>query len=84
MATIPTPLQERLAAVRTRIAQACEAAARPADAVRLLAVSKTFPAAAVLEAADAGQTEFGENYVQEAVEKIAALRNMTSSPLVWH
>jgi pyridoxal phosphate enzyme (YggS family) len=84
MATIPTPLQERLAAVRARIAQACESAARPADAVRLLAVSKTFPAAAVQEAADAGQTEFGENYVQEAVEKIAALRNMTSATLIWH
>jgi len=84
MATIPTPLQERLAAVRTRIAQAARSASRPADAVRLLAVSKTFPAAAVQEAADAGQTEFGENYVQEAVEKIAALRNKTASPLIWH
>lgn len=84
MATIPTPLQQRLAAVRTRIAKACESATRPADAVRLLAVSKTFPAAAVQEAADAGQTEFGENYVQEAVEKIAALRHMTASTLVWH
>jgi hypothetical protein len=84
MATIPTPLQQRLAAVRTRIAKACESASRPADAVRLLAVSKTFPAAAVQEAADAGQTEFGENYVQEAVEKIAALRHMTSATLSWH
>lgn len=88
MATIPTHLQERLAAVRARIVQACETASRPADAVRLLAVSKTFPAEAVREAADAGQTEFGENYVQEAVEKIAALRSMkvspASPPLVWH
>ena len=84
MATIPTPLQQRLAAVRARIAQACESATRPADSVRLLAVSKTFPAAAVQEAADAGQAEFGENYVQEAVEKIAALRHMTTSTLVWH
>jgi len=89
MATIPTPLQERLAAVRTRIAKACESASRHADTVHLLAVSKTFPAAVVQEAAATGQADFGENYLQEAIDKITALRTMTSppmatAPLVWH
>ncbi len=49
--------------------------------VSLLAVSKTFPAEAVREAYQAGQTAFGENYVQEALEKIEALRDL---PLEWH
>jgi hypothetical protein len=49
--------------------------------VRLLAVSKTFGAAAVRELAACGQREFGENYLQEALEKQAALRDL---PLVWH
>ena len=84
MATIPTPLQQRLAEVRARIAKGCEAAGRTTTSVRLLAVSKTFPADAVREAVAAGQVDFGENYVQEAVDKIAALRDMTPSPLVWH
>ena len=51
----------------------------------MLAVSKTFPAAAVREAALAGQRVFGENYIQEGVEKIAALRAMADvPPLQWH
>ena len=82
MATIPTPVQERLAEVRARMAKACASSARPVDAVRLLAVSKTFPAAAVREAAAAGQTDFGENYVQEAVEKMASLQDLPD--LCWH
>jgi pyridoxal phosphate enzyme (YggS family) len=49
--------------------------------VRLLAVSKTFPASQVAEAFAAGQTAFGENYIQEAVEKITALAHL---PLEWH
>jgi pyridoxal phosphate enzyme (YggS family) len=60
---------------------ACIAAGRPEGAVRLLAVSKTFPAAAVREAAAAGQTAFGENYVQEGMEKIVALADLA---LEWH
>jgi len=64
---------ENLAAVRERIARAARAAGRdPAD-VRLVAVSKTFPAAAVREAADAGQIDFGENRVQEAFGKMDEL-----------
>lgn len=63
-----------LDSVRARIAAAAEAAGRPADAVRLVAVSKTHPAEAVLAALAAGQLEFGENRVQEAQAKFPALR----------
>ena len=67
-----------------RLAEA--AAARPVHAVRLLAVSKTFPTQAVMELAQAtGQRDFGENYVQEGVDKILALRNgPLGAKLVWH
>ena len=77
MSTIPT----RLLAVRARIDAACQAANRDPQAVTLLAVSKTFGPEAVREAYAAGQTAFGENYIQEAVEKITALRDL---PLQWH
>jgi pyridoxal phosphate enzyme (YggS family) len=53
------------------------------DSVTLLAVSKTQPAAAVLEAHQAGQRAFGENYVQEALDKIAALAELRNT-LEWH
>jgi PLP dependent protein len=76
-----TRISTQLSAVRERIRIACQAAGRPADAVTLLAVSKTFGADAVQDAFEAGQTEFGENYIQEAVEKITTLRHL---PLVWH
>ena len=68
-------------AVRARIAAAARAAGREPGAVALLAVSKTFPVDAVRAAHAAGQREFGENYVQEGVEKIAAV---SSLPLIWH
>ena len=74
-----------LQAVRERIAAAARAAGRPAEAVALLAVSKTFGSDAVLAAAAAGQRMFGENYLQEALDKMAALQ--THSPgllLEWH
>ena len=71
----------RLHAVRARIAGAVAEAGRDAASVCLLAVSKTFDAAAVRELAACGQREFGENYLQEAIEKQAALRDL---PLVWH
>ena len=64
-----------------RIAAACKASGRPESAVRLVAVSKTHSAAAVRTAAEAGQRDFGENYVQEALAKIEALADL---PLVWH
>ena len=74
-------IQTRLLAVRARIDAACQAANRDSQAVTLLAVSKTFGPEAVREAYAAGQTAFGENYIQEAVEKITALRDL---PLQWH
>jgi pyridoxal phosphate enzyme (YggS family) len=81
MATIATGLQARLSAVRERIGAACAAASREPGSVLLLAVSKTFPADAVRDAAAAGQREFGENYVQEALDKIDATRGMD---IIWH
>ena len=75
-----------LQAVRSRIAAASISAARPVQAVTLLAVSKTFDAAAVREAVDAGQRAFGENHVQEALDKITALVDLRDlrPPLQWH
>jgi pyridoxal phosphate enzyme (YggS family) len=76
-----TPIAENLQTVHERIGRACAAAGRNPDSVRLLAVSKTFDADAVRQAHAAGQTAFGENYIQEAVDKITALRDL---PLQWH
>ena len=76
-----TAILSNLQATRLAIAEAAKTAQRDAAAVHLLAVSKTFPAAAVREAYQAGQTAFGENYLQEALDKIAALRDL---PLEWH
>lgn len=81
MTTITANLQQ----VCKRIEQACHQAGRPPSAVRLLAVSKTFGTDAVQEAHAAGQTAFGENYIQEAVDKITQLRHLLpDSPLQWH
>ncbi|HEY1044032.1 MAG TPA: YggS family pyridoxal phosphate-dependent enzyme [Telluria sp.] len=77
MSTIANNLQ----AVDSAIAAAAQAAQRSRDSVRLLAVSKTFGPDAVLEARRAGQTAFGENYVQEALDKIAALEG---HGIEWH
>jgi hypothetical protein len=76
-----TMIEANLQAVRARIASACRAAGRPADAVSLLAVSKTFGPDAVAQAYEAGQRAFGENYIQEALEKMAALGHLT---IEWH
>lgn len=73
----------RLQAVKGRIASACERAGRAADSVTLLAVSKTFGPEAVQEAHAAGQCAFGENYVQEALAKMAALAGLRPR-LQWH
>ncbi|MGE5320357.1 MAG: YggS family pyridoxal phosphate-dependent enzyme [Hyphomicrobiaceae bacterium] len=73
--------EARLRAVQARIAGAAAAAARNPVDVCLLAVSKTFDAVAVRALAACGQREFGENYVQEALRKQAALGDL---PLVWH
>ena len=79
MVSIPIRLEQ----TRARIAAACGAAHRPPGSVQLLAVSKTQPAQAVREAAAAGQRDFGENYVQEALDKIAALADLRQG-LCWH
>ncbi len=70
-----------LAAMRTRIRRAAEAHGRTAADIRLIAVSKTRPAADIAAAHAAGQVHFGENYVQEAVPKVQALASL---PLCWH
>jgi uncharacterized pyridoxal phosphate-containing UPF0001 family protein len=72
MATIA----ENLQAVRSRIGRAAHAASRRAEDVMLLAVSKTVPAACIVEAYAAGQHAFGESFAQEAVEKITELASM--------
>ena len=59
--------------VRQRIELAALAAKREPEEIELLAVSKTFPASAIEEAMHAGQSAFGENYVQEGIEKIIQL-----------
>jgi len=79
----PETMQARLRAVTERIATAARAAGRDPAGVSLVAVSKTFPADAVAAAHAAGQVAFGENYVQEAVDKIETLRPQRSE-LEWH
>jgi len=81
MLTGPQFLPARLAAVHARIAAAARIAGRDPGAVRLLAVSKQQPVAAVAAAADAGHREFGESYAGEGVAKVAAMRGRD---LVWH
>jgi len=70
-----------LQAVQLRIESALRASGRPANSVRLVAVSKTFASSAVREAAEAGLRDFGENYVTEGVDKIRALGALG---LIWH
>ena len=77
MATIATNMQ----AVRDRIARAVQAAGRRSGDVVLVAVSKTFPAEHIAQAHAAGQRMFGENFAQEAVEKITKLVDLS---LEWH
>ncbi len=76
-----TTILNNLQRVHERIAAACAGAQRPVKEVALLAVSKTFGPEAVREAFSAGQTAFGENYIQEAVEKMALLQDLA---LQWH
>jgi pyridoxal phosphate enzyme (YggS family) len=76
-------IEHNLQRVNSRIQQACSAHQRPEGGVTLLAVSKTFDASAVREAFAAGQRRFGENYVQEALDKIAALADVRAQ-IEWH
>ncbi|MFZ2318239.1 MAG: YggS family pyridoxal phosphate-dependent enzyme [Pseudomonas sp.] len=74
-------IAENIAKVGERIRAAAQASGRDLDHIGLLAVSKTKPAAAVREAYAAGLRDFGENYLQEALEKQAELSEL---PLIWH
>ncbi len=73
-------IQANLQDIRDRMAAACKRAGRNPDTVRLVAVSKTKPAAMIDQAAAAGQTLFGENYVQEFVAKTEEV----TAPVTWH
>ena len=74
-------IEKRLQAVKSRIAAACAAAGRDPRDIVLVAVGKTFPAESLRAAHAAGQRDFGENQVQEALAKIERLRDLG---LVWH
>lgn len=78
-----TMIGDDLQQVKSRIAKACAAEGRNPAEVRLLAVSKTFGPEAVREAHEAGQRAFGENYVQEGLDKIEALSDLRAK-LEWH
>ena len=77
---MPAAIATNLAQIRNEIAAAARLVGRDPAAVRLVAVSKTKPAAMVDEAARAGQRLFGENYVQELVEKV----KLVTEPVEWH
>jgi hypothetical protein len=74
-------IADNIARVQAQMAAACQTTGRTPGSVQLLAVSKTWGPDAVRQAHAAGLTAFGENYIQEAVDKITALRDL---PLVWH
>jgi pyridoxal phosphate enzyme (YggS family) len=75
-------IAERLAKVTARLQHAALAAGRSADAVRLVAVSKTQAPEALAQAYALGQRAFGENYLQEALDKQASLKHLTD--IEWH
>lgn len=80
-----TTIEDNLHRIRARLQQACDVAGRSIDEVTLLAVSKTFGVDAVCLAYAAGQRAFGENYVQEGVEKVEQVRALGACPdIVWH
>ncbi|MBR2425533.1 MAG: YggS family pyridoxal phosphate-dependent enzyme [Lentisphaeria bacterium] len=76
-------IRDNLARVKENIARAEERFGREKNSVRLLAVSKTFPASDIAEALSCGQLEFGENRVQELAEKVPQFAEMATPP-VWH
>jgi pyridoxal phosphate enzyme (YggS family) len=78
-------ISARLDQVRQAIAAAARDAARPQESVLLIAVSKTFGPDAIIAAADAGQRAFGENYLQEALDKMTAVRSTRPDLMLeWH
>jgi len=76
-------IEENLQQVRQRITRSCHDAGRPEQSVTLLAVTKTFGATQLRRAHAAGQRDFGENYVQEALAKIEALADLRAQ-MCWH
>ncbi len=81
MSELHQTISARLSAIRVRIAQAAERAGRAANSVRLVAVSKTYPSSHVVTALAAGQLDFGENKVQEGLQKIA---DVGDPRIEWH
>ncbi len=78
-------IQQNIEQITSQIASAQQKCGRPRDSVQLLAVSKTKPNEAILEAAQAGQLAFGENYVQEGAEKVAYFtQHHPELELEWH
>ncbi|MDG6827116.1 YggS family pyridoxal phosphate-dependent enzyme [Glaesserella parasuis] len=75
-------ISQNLAIISQQIQQYCQQANRPEQSVKLLAVSKTKPISAIAEAIEAGQRAFGENYVQEGIEKIQHFAE--NDTLEWH
>ncbi len=71
--------------VTEQVQRACEHSSRSTEEVKLLAVSKTKPAEMIVTLAKQGQRDFGENYLQEAIEKITQLRELSEAQeIVWH
>ena len=81
LTSVMSTIAENIANVRERIKRAAEVAGRDPAAITLLAVSKTRPAGDIREAWAAGQRDVGENYLQEALDKMAELQDL---PLHWH
>lgn len=77
-------IQANIDHIKSRIRQVASNCGRPSDSVRLVAVSKRFPASAIEEAQSAGQTIFGENYIQEAQEKYEALGGNVQFHFIGH
>lgn len=77
-------IAHNLAQVRDKISAAATRCGRASEEITLLAVSKTKPASAIAEAIDAGQRAFGENYVQEGVDKIRYFQEQGITDLQWH
>ncbi|MEZ6877645.1 YggS family pyridoxal phosphate-dependent enzyme [Enterobacter sp. KBR-315C3_2022] len=77
-------IAHNLAQVRDKISAAATRCGRASEEVTLLAVSKTKPASAIAEAIEAGQRAFGENYVQEGVDKIRFFQQQGNADLQWH
>lgn len=77
-------IADRITAVQAEITRACDRVGREPASVRLVAVSKTHPAEAVLDAVRAGVTHFGENRVEEALSKMPTVAQATATPVHWH